>query len=700
MKKGWKINLEQLPDVIKYLTVLGVIVFISFLFPNNVKFKYQFERGQTWRYEDLVAPFDFAIRKPQEEVQEEIQQLESNFSPYYEVRSEVLKNKKIEFFDQFNAQLKQVSQGDQFKDVVRQPTRYLNYGNQFLENIFNRGVIQLSEVDQNKGKDFVINILRGNTTQQQTLENVLNVSTAREILSDSLPYSRLSEPDFLLPLLDNVIAPNLLYNDTLTQKFRQDLISNVATSRGMVKRGENIILNDGIVTDEAYQKLISFKEQYEREITEKKSYLGVFIGYFLLTSLIIGVFLTYLMRYAKPVFARYNKLIFVFLWLVVYSYLVYVVEGTDILSSYMIPFCIVPIVIKTFYDVRLALFTHIVVVLIASFLSSLGYEFTFLQILAGIVVLLSDVDTRDWSRFFYSMLFIFLTYAVAFLGLSLIQEGSLNNLDWSIYTWIFLNVLFTLLAYPLIPLLERFFGFTSSISLVELSDMNRPLLRELAMKAPGTLQHSLQVGNLAEVAARRIGADTLLVKVAALYHDIGKTLQPAYFIENQAGKNPHSDISDLESAKIIIGHVTEGVKIAKKFRLPQVIIDFIETHHGTTRVEYFYRNFIKENPDREFDESIFRYPGPRPRSKEETILMMADSIEAACKSLKNPTEDDLNELIDKIISGKITQGQMEESQLSFQELEICKEEFKQIMKSVHHVRIEYPEETKVADNGQ
>ncbi len=267
------------------------------------------------------------------------------------------------------------------------------------------------------------------------------------------------------------------------------------------------------------------------------------------------------------------------------------------------------------------------------------------------------------------------------------------------YTWFFLSVFLTLLAYPLIPLLERLFGFTSSITLVELSDMNRPLLRELAMKAPGTLQHSLQVANLAEAAARQIDANPLLVKVAALYHDVGKTLNPVYFIENQGARNPHEGISNLESAKIIIGHVTEGVKMARKYGLPKVLIDFIRTHHGTTLVEYFFRKHLKEHPEEQVDADQFRYPGPRPSTVEETILMLADSIEAACKSIKDPTEQDIDEQVDKIVAGKISKGQLEQSTMTFQELEECKKVFKKTMKSIHHVRIEYPEEQQ-GDGGE
>ncbi len=690
--KGIKAAIDRLPSIFRFFVVLGVVIFISFLFPNNLKFKYQFEKGRTWQYEDLEAPFDFAIQKTQEEIQADLSTLDQDFAPYYDLDTSLLGKKKNAFKTSFDNQLMAVGVDTQFPDVKKQPEKYLRYGYNFLNRIYGEGVIELSADHVEKGKDFVINVLSGNKTHKQTLENFLSVEQAKSRLSDDLPYSQLSEPDFLLPILDELISPNLSYDLDLTTKFRNDLEGSIPKTRGMVRKGEIIITNNNLINDEKYQQLISLRDQYEKQLTESKPRQWIFLGYFLLTSLIIGVFMMYLRFHAIDVYKSSSKILFIFLWLALYSYLVYLVENFNFLSAYIIPFCIVPIVIKTFFNARLALFTHIVVVLIASFLSSLGYEFTFLQILAGIIVLLTNVDTREWTRFFYSMLFIFMTYGLSFLGLSLIQEGDIISIDWNVYSLIFMNVLFTLLAIPLVPLLERFFGFTSAITLVELSDMNRPLLRDLSLKAPGTLQHSLQVANLSEAAAREIGANQLLVKVAALYHDVGKMLNPEYFIENQSGKNPHDNISDLESAKMIISHVTEGEKMAKKARLPKLLIDFIKTHHGTTRTEYFYRNFVKDHPDMEVDETDFRYPGPRPRSKEETILMIADSIEAACKSLKNPTEKDLSDLINKIIAGKITQGQLEESEMTFEELEKCRVVFKNLMRSVHHVRIEYPDE--------
>lgn len=680
-------------NLLRFLLVGAVVAFISFLFPNNVTFKYEFEARQSWRYDDLYAPFDFAILKTAEELRKDQEALDANFTPYFSENAQVAKQAKSDFETSFNQLKEEALDGDLFKDVKRKPEDYLRYGQQFLDKIYDRGVIEMDSMLEQKGNDFVLNIVRGNTTYLQTLGNLYTVATAKSLLSDSLPYSPLREPEFLFPILQQNVHSNLFFNDTLTQKFRADLLAEISGTRGMVMKGELIIPRDGIVTEDIYQKLTSYKRSYEEEVTQKKSHWIVFAGYFLLTGIIAGVFLLYLQFYATRIYRNLGELMFFFMWLVVYSYLVFLVEQLGGLSAYLIPFCIIPIVINTFYNEQLALFTHIIVVLIASFLSSLGYEFTFLQILAGIVVLLGKINTQDWSRFFYSMLFLFLSYGLGYLGLSLIQEGGLQTIDWSVYSWLFFNVVFTLLAFPLVPLLERIFSFfTSPLTLMELSDLNKPLLQELALKAPGTLQHSLQVANLSEAAARRVGANPLLVKVAALYHDIGKTDKPTFYIENQSGKNPHDDISDLESAKIIIRHVTEGVKMASKAKLPRVLIDFIKSHHGTTRVEYFYRKHLAAHPEHNFDETLFVYPGPLPKSKEETILMMADSVEAACKSLKNPTEKNLMDLIDKVIEGKITHGQLEESEMNFKELEACRQVFKQVMKSVHHVRIEYPDD--------
>ena len=693
-QNNFRAALQRLPDVVKYALVLGVVLFISLLCPDEVQLKYEYAQGERWQYNDLFAPIDFPLKKLPEEIDEEVAQLEAEFSPFYLLDPIVAEQQKNAFEAAFQQQLEIVKDDAQFRDVVRNPERYLNYGTGLLGRIYQKGVIELEANHADKPKDFVLEIVEGNRKRKLTLQNVVDVDAAKNLITDSLPYSRLYVAEFLLPILPDYVKPNLLFSDSITNIFKQEQLNAIASAKGMIRKDDLIVSKGDRVSKEIYRKLYSFESEYLEKAKSQNSYLFVFGGYFLMTSLILGVFMLYVQFYAQDIFKKFNRLLFILVWIMVFSYLIFAVEQTNVISPYIIPFCIVPIVLKIFYSDQLAFFTHIVVILIASFITSLSYEFTIIQILAGIVAVLSNPDARDWSDFFKSLLYIFLTYSLSFIGLSLLQEGTFDLANATYFIMVFLNVILTMLAYPLVPLLERIFGFTSSISLVELSDMNRPLLRELALKAPGTLQHSLQVANLSEAAADKIGADQLLVKVAALYHDIGKTLKPEYFIENQSGSNPHSEISHLDSAKIIIGHVTEGSKLAQKYRLPKILVDFINSHHGTTRVEYFYRNYMKENPEKEFDESIFRYPGPKPSSKEETILMLADSLEAASKSLKNPTGKDIDELVDRIVSGKIEHGQLDESSITFQELQQCIQVFKTRLRSINHVRVEYPEEVE------
>lgn len=677
------------------LLIISVILLISLLAPAHLRFSYAFEQGQPWAYKDLHAPFDFSLIKSEEELMREREEALQSVSPVYVVDPSILRDQIYQFKEAFYTQLESVSRDpyNPFAELVRDPAPYISYGESYLRRQYQRGIILPEEQHLKAGPAFVIAVINGNTLREYTLESLSDPATAQRMLGDTLPFVKLPHTDFLLPLLEEHLKPNLFYDDSITQLMQQEALAGITERKGLVKQGELIVAKGSLVTKETHQKLESFRQEFEQQKSGWKFY-SVLVGYLLLISLLVVTFTVYLKTFARLIYNRFNRLLFIMMWLVLYSYLVYVVENVDILSVNIIPFCIVPIVVKTFFTERLALFTHLMVVLIAGFLSSLGYNFIFLQLLAGIVVLLAKVDTRNWSRFFYSHLFIFLSYLIGLTGLSLIQEGNLSEVNASSVTAIGLNVFLTLSAYPLIPLLERMFGFTSPMTLVELADMNQPLLRELALRAPGTMQHSLQVAHLAEAAARRIGADELTVRVGALYHDIGKKINPLFFIENQSGINPHKEISKLDSARIIIGHVEEGVQLAKKHHLPQLIIDFIRTHHGTTRVEYFYRSYLNENEQADIDESLFRYPGPRPTTKEETILMLADSLEASCKSLHAPTGNDIDNLVDTIIDGKLHLKQLEDSQLSFRELQECKIVFRQILRSIHHERIQYP---KAAD---
>lgn len=660
----------------RYGLALLVVVLISFLFPKQTPFPYTYTIGERWNYEDLVVDrnFDFQLISAAEEQSTE----EGEALLTFVQEEEVAVAKKEAFVAAFAKELEEEDFAAAYPDVNDQRSSYLNFGKQFIDRVYARGIIGAGE---SLGAAEV-NLRREGGAEVVKVEDFYTPEQVDLIIGDSLFSSGLKEAEFLIPLLDGLFSPNIFYQEIPSSDSTANI--NFPPAIIQISTGDLIISRGELIDEEKAQKLKAYESYFE------KSNTSIFAGYFLLTSILMGIFIFYLFFNFKAIFQNLRHLSFMFFWLVAYSYLVFLVEAVPSLSVYLIPFCIVPIVVQVFFNDRLALFIHIVVVLIASMLCSEGYEFTFLQLLAGIVVLLSNIEVRNWSRFFLSIFAILLAYGFGYVGLSLIEEGSWSKIDFRVLSWLGFSVFLTMLAYPMIPLLERIFGFTSAITLIELSDMNRPLLKELSIKAPGTLQHSLQVGNLAEAAAAAIGADPLLVKVGALYHDIGKMKKPTFFIENQSGQNPHDGQGELKSAQIIINHVAEGEALALKASLPAAIIDFIKTHHGTTRTEYFYRSFRKRHPEQAIEEKSFRYPGPLPVTKEQTILMLADSLEAACKSLPKPTEKALNDRVEAVVAAKIADGQLIHSALSFQELETCVREFKMLLRSIHHVRIEYP----------
>jgi cyclic-di-AMP phosphodiesterase PgpH len=679
---------KYLPTFWLLLIAGACVVWISLLFPQSGRFRYEFQKGYVWSYQDLLAPFDFAILKSSEEIEADKERAKNEVVPYYRINTVNGENAKL----RAKSDLKQWLKNQQSIDTSDLILWELNI---VLENkideLSETPIGELREEDQQTQE---INIVKGNSVKTIPAERVVSVDQMRNNINQWSPEAPEEYRAAIRDIISNYVTSNLSFDQELTQQAFNESLNQVVDREGLIRKGDLIIPQGAVVTDEHYKVLSSLKRQYEREVLEEHSHFWRFLGFLLLTLLIIGVYLLYLWNHHKKLLKNPIKLSFLFMWFFVFSYLVYIIEGQTNLSSYILPFCIVPIVVKNYFNERLAFFTHVVVILIASFLSNLGYEFTFLQLLAGIVTVLTVRDTRDWSEFFKTIVLILGAYILGFVGLEWIKQGGWSQVNLMVITWLSINAFLTLLAYPLIPLLERVFGFTSSITLVELSDINKPLLKELSIKAPGTFHHSLQVGNLAEDAAHQIGANGLLLKTAALYHDIGKMNNPEYFIENQSGDNPHEHESWKESASIIIKHVTEGASMAKKARLPKLLQDFILTHHGTTRVEYFYRNYLKENPDANIEEIAgdFEYPGPKPTSKEETILMIADSLEAACKSLKSPTGKEIDELVESITQHKIENNQFVNSELNFDELEKCKASFKKTLKSIHHVRLAYPKD--------
>ncbi len=669
----------------------AVVLFISFLYPNNQKFPFTFERGQDWHYADLEAPYDIPILKPEEQLRADLAAVRERATPVYRFDQEIVREARADFLAEFKTKLDSAKARNQNLDLLAQPERHRRYGLEVIDKIYQRGIINVRSEDyRDQGMDHVITVVNGNEQHKVSLSNIFTPGDALVWLSDSLFYTDLKSPEFLLELLQDKFRHNIFYSDSLTVRLREQALDQVSPYNGLVKAGETIIRQGQPVTDDAFQKLMSYRKLYNEDLGGQATFWSVFWGFALQIALVVILLFYYVRTFFPQVYLRWKNLVFILLWPVLYALMMWAIDLSPEVNAYLVPFCIVPIVIRIFYGERLAFFIHVSVVLVASFLTPQGYSFTFLSIMAGVVVIVMDIDTRDMGRFFRSLLLLYAFYCVGYLGLELMRGGTWRTLDFNTLLWIAGNAFLVLLAYPLIPLLERIFGLISPITLVELSDMNRPLLERLARHAPGTLQHSLNVANMVEQAARAIGADALLVKTAALYHDIGKIENPEFFIENQNGPSPHQKLGPKESAAIIIGHVSAGIKLARQAGLPEVVIDFIRTHHGTTRAEYFFRAYLKDRSEDEVNDKDFRYPGPRPSTKEQTLLMIADSIEAGCKSLKNPTEEELFAFVDSIIRGKLTSGQLEESRLNFYELETCRDIFKGIIKSVYQMRIAYP----------
>jgi putative nucleotidyltransferase with HDIG domain len=682
-------------------------LFISLFFPTNLNFDYDFEQGKRWKHNDLKAPFDFPIKKTVEEITRERNQIAKQIVPYYRWDKKVILTQKKAFEKAFHttwALYEPSSDNKQHLDSLE----YVQFGLEVLDRIYTKRLIELQPEHIELEESFVFELLDANVDLgEYAVQDVFTNKAAIQFLVDTL-YSveeDLTEFKFLSDLLEEIlVVPNIVFDSVVTSKSLEHAFNSVSPYRGMVKAGDPIITRDRLIDSVAYSKLVSYTTKYNQEINQHKNSWLIYLGYLALTVALIAIFALFMQFYAPEVFYNLRHFSLILLIVAGYAYLAYVVHDTYILDLYVIPFCIIPIIIINFFNAQLALFTHVIVILLISMLLSLDYHFILIQIIVGMVAVVNKLKTRHLSDFFVSLLYIGIAYAAGFISLEIIHAGTIfpivsangtvieEGVRWDMLGWVLFNVFLTLLSYPLIPLFEKLFGLTSDITLVELADMDNRLLKDLSIKAPGTLQHSLQVANLSEAAAKVIGANSLLVKVAALYHDIGKMSKSKYYIENQNDENPHSELTHLESAQMIIGHVTEGVRLAKKNRLPTVLIDFILTHHGTTRVEYFYRTYQKENPDLEVDPADFTYPGPKPETKEQAIMMMADSLEAASKSLKSPTEEDINNLVDKIVQGKITLGQLENTNLSFRELEEVKKVFKQLLKSMNHVRIVYPDE--------
>ena len=692
MNKFFLFIINRHQEILRYLIILAAVVIISYLFPKIGIFKYDFEIGKPWKYETLIAPFNLGIPKSEEDLAKETELVLHEFSPYYRLNIKVYIQKRDGFIKNFNEKQALTSQAT-LNLIKIDSALNINYGLQVLEEIYDKGIVNLDDQHKSYPETKPVNIMMtDNTAEIKRISDLLSIKGAFELVRKRALETKEIQSKFLLPLLEDAIAYNIFYDDSTTRKFKSEVLQNISFTRGMIQEGEMIISKGAIVTPEKFQVLVSFKQEYEQRILGIKKSQVIYLGNVLLTLIILVIFSFFLKAFSPEVFQSNRKLLLVFLLITLMIVSISSIMKTDLPILYAIPVCIVPIILKTFFGANLALHAHLALVLLSAFIVPQGIEFLFLQLIAGMVAIFTNIRAYYWSQFFLSNAFILVAYLSGYFAISIIQQGSFEDINLANFGWLTLNVLLTLLAYPLIPVFEKLFGFISEITLLELSDINKPLLKDLSIKAPGTFQHSLQVANLAEASAFEVGANNLLVKVGALYHDIGKMQNPLYFIENQhSDVNPHDDLTFEESAKIIIGHVKQGIKMAKKHNLPDILVDFIRTHHGTTMVQYFYQSYLKNYPDKVVDETKFCYPGPLPYSKETAIVMMADSVEAAARSLKNPSNEDIHNLVEKIINHKIEQNQFINSNITFKEITTVKKVLKKMLNSMYHVRIAYPE---------
>lgn len=666
---------------------------ITAMIPKSVRFPYTYESGKPWRYEDLLAPYDFPILKSDAELAEDERRIREDFIPYYTLQEDIPEQVSNQFRQIVRKRWPPLQRDSILRVNALDSTVVLVTGQTWLYLVYRQGLLQPDSLHRNASAGKALRELRGPDARTAHFGDYFQPDSLPPFLPlpDGWPpeIQRWLEQQLLL-----VLQPNLTFERNLSDELLQANLSRLSSQRGKVGQGEKIIFTGELVSAQQQQVLDSYKAEFERYTNGYQPY-ALWFGYFAIVSISLVLYAMFLLQFKEDVFRHGRSLLFILLLITAFVALTIFSERQDFPTLFLVPYCIVPIIIRTFFGTRTALFTHLVVLLIAGFLISHTGEFMFLHLLAGLAAIFSNIRAQYWSQFFTAMAWLLLTYVLSWMAIGLVQQGSVSQLDTQPFLWLALNVFFCLMAYPLILVFERLFGVVSDITLRELSDLNKPLLRELSLKAPGTMQHSVQVANLAEAAIADIGGNTLLTRVGALYHDIGKVRHPIYYIENQAsGDSPHDALEPEESARMIISHVENGITLAKKHRLPDSVIDFIRTHHGTTRVEFFWNRYQKlrkpEHADLQTD-ARFRYAGPLPFSRETAVVMLADSLEAASRVLKQPTDKDIDQLVDRIVQYKIDNDQLVHSDLTFRDLHQIGKVFRKMLLSIHHVRIAYPE---------
>jgi putative nucleotidyltransferase with HDIG domain len=678
------INAIYQNNSIIYRVLLFVVTtfFIVYFFPKGGKFKYEFQKGKPWQYENYYAPFDFAVQKSSEIIDAEKKQITASSKMYFEYDYSVISQVQKEM----ELRLLEVSNDSLELQKLTVKSKFI------LDGLYKEGFLDAASESKISNISEKIVLRRGNEINEISFDDLLFSNELFQFLQVEIAKDTADVyNDELIKIISEVVKPNVKFDTNFTEKALQNSISSISYTTGLISSNQLIVYKGDIVEGEKFAILSSLKEEYKSQIWNKTNYYWVVFGYTVLVSLALLMLLLFLRKDRKEIFDDNKKITFIFFNVLLMIFLVTFTIEYQVDYLYVVPLSILPIILKAFFDARLGMFTHVLTVLLLGFIVPNSFEFIYLQIIAGIVTILSVSELYKRENLFISVGQITLIYMLTYFAFSIIHEGNIAQIKWNYFVMFALNGVLSFLSLFLMWMYEKLFGLVSDVTLLELSNTNSKLLRDLNEKAPGTFQHSMQVANLAEAAANEIGANSMLVRTGALYHDIGKMVNPMYFTENQSTSvNPHDDLTPKDSAGLIIDHVLNGIELAKKHRLPDRIIDFIRTHHGTSTVYYFYKKEEEGNLEH-INKEDFQYPGPIPFSKETAILMMSDAAEAASKSLKTPTAQSIDSLIDKIIAKQMEDGQFRNADITFKEIETIKKVLKKKLKNIYHLRIEYPE---------
>jgi len=672
---SFNFNKKSVQTLLKIVMFVGLAVVVIELFPHKDNFNFKYEQGKPWNYSILTAPFDFLVYKPEKDIEQEKSQVLSSFVPYFSLDTAISK-----------AQIKKLESSLANEDEYTQ-----QLVTQQFKKVYERGIISLDEVKKLEEKKLSqINfIFPSRESKRLNVSDLYTQKSAYEAILNAAPqiYSLMNDYNLNLYLTENV-----KYDSVASESSKNELLKGISQTTGKIFQGEKIIDKYEIVTPEIATKIQSLSKEYEnRQINTEKTPLEI-IGEIILVLLFVTLLFLYIYVFRPRIFDSFGNLFLIALMILLIVAMTTLIIRFSEFSIYIIPFTLLPVIIRVFFDSRTALFSHIVTVLILTLIVDNPFQFVILQITAGMVAVANMKDLTQRSQLAQTALYVFICYFVTYIGLQFIEDNqSLANIRWLPIIFLLISSFFSLFAYILIYFIEKIFGLVSSITLVELTNINSDFMIDFSEKAPGTFQHSLQVSNLATEAAKAISANALLVRTGALYHDIGKILHPEYFTENQAnGNNPLLELEYEKAAKIIISHVTDGVQIAKKQHIPEQIINFITTHHGTGKTKYFYNSFINSNPNVKPDIAAFTYPGPRPNTKETAILMMVDAVEARSHSLQEYTVESIDAMVEDMIDSQIADGQFKNAPISFLDVEKVKSILKEKVKSIYHTRITYP----------